>query len=122
MGTSVRLIEVEREGDVLVLTPVQDLRELEFQEIEEATGAVLRRLAADPSLRGVVVDLGRTVAIGSSALGRFAGLWRQLRARGGTLALCNASAHEREILEVTGLAGLWTIHPSRRAAVEALAA
>jgi stage II sporulation protein AA (anti-sigma F factor antagonist) len=78
---------------------------LDFQEIESERDKVLERLEHDPSLRGLLVDLG------STALGMLVRLWQRLRDRGGRMGLCNVSAHEREILEVTGLAGLWPVYP-----------
>jgi hypothetical protein len=41
--------------------------------------------------------------------------------RGGRIAFCNVSPHEREILAVTGLNGLWPVYPSRAEAVAAVA-
>ncbi len=121
MSTATRIIEVERQGDTLVLTPQQDLRELEYQEIT-AEGEELLRLADDPAIRNVVVDLGRTDYFGSTALGLLAQLRQRLRARGGHMALCNVSTHESEILAVTRLAGFWSVHPTREEALAAVAA
>jgi hypothetical protein len=36
------------------------------------------------------------------------------------LAFCNVSAHERELLTVTGLDTLWPIYPSREEAIRAV--
>jgi anti-anti-sigma factor len=115
------MIVAERQGHTLVLTPQEDLRELDYQEIE-AEGDELLRLAEDPSVRGVVVDFGRTDSIGSTALGVLAQLRQRVRARGGRMAFCNVSAHEAEIMEVTGLARFWPIHPSREEALAAMTA
>ncbi len=115
------MIEVERQGDTLVLTPREDLRELDDREIE-AEGEDLLRLADAPAVKNVVVDLSRTDSFGSTALGLLARLWKRVQARGGRLALCNVSAHEAEIMEVAGLTCFWPIHPSRQEALAAVAA
>ncbi len=110
------IFEMEREGDILILTPVRDLRELEFQEIQDE----LYPLVADPQTKKVVIDLGHTDYLGSIVLGMLVRLWDTARSQGGNMVLCNVSAHEREIIQVTGLADLWTIRPSRQAALSAL--
>jgi anti-anti-sigma factor len=121
MSTTTRLIEVERRGGTLVLTPQKKLRELHYQEIE-AEGEELLRLADGPAVRSVVVDFARTDSFGSTALGLFARLWKRVRVRGGRMAFCNVPAHEAEIMEATGLSRLWTIHPSLEDAIAAVAA
>jgi stage II sporulation protein AA (anti-sigma F factor antagonist) len=121
MATATRLIEVERRGATLVLTPQQDLRELDYREIE-AEGEELLRLADAPAVKNVVVDFSRTDYFGSTALGLLARLWKRVRARGGRLALCNVSAHESEIMEVAGLTSFWPIYPSQEDALAAVAA
>ncbi len=115
--TAGRLIEVSREGDVVILTPLRDLRELEFQEIE----AELREVADDPGTVRVVVDFARTDYLGSTALAMLALLGRRTRERGGRLALCNVSAHEREIIEIARLGHLWSVYPGRAEALAAAA-
>ncbi len=120
MDTTSKLIEVERQGDTLVLTPRRDLRELEFEEIEAEWAEVLSRLEHEPHGWSAVVDFGHTDYFGSTALGMLTRLWQWLRARGGRMALCHLSAHEREILTITGLIGLWPIYNTRKEAVEAM--
>src|SRR5262245_23394068 len=118
MSVATRIFEVERLGGTVVLTPQHDPRELEFQEIERE----LSPLAADPAVRRVVVDFVHTDYLGSTALGMLAWLGMKVRVRGGRMALCNVSAHEREIFAMAGLADLWPVFPSRRQALEAVAA
>jgi stage II sporulation protein AA (anti-sigma F factor antagonist) len=120
MNAVLELIEVERLGDTLVLTSERDLRELEFEAIEQEQQEVLRRLADDPSIRNVVVDFRMTDCFGSTALKLLIRLQRVVRERGGRIALCNVSAHEREILAATRLDRLWPPHASREEAVEAV--
>jgi anti-anti-sigma factor len=120
MAGAVPIITVQREGDALILTPERDLRELEYQEIEAEADELLRRLAADLSIRHVVADLGKTGYFGSTALGLFTQLHQQLRQRNGQMALCNLSADEGEILNVAGLVPLLPAYPSREAALAAV--
>jgi stage II sporulation protein AA (anti-sigma F factor antagonist) len=120
MNTVLELIDVERLGDTLVLTPDRDLRELEFESIEEEQLEVIERLKREPSIRNVVVDFRNTDSFGSAALKLLLRLWRAVRERGGRMALCNVATHEQEILAVTRLARLWPAYASRAEAVEAV--
>jgi anti-anti-sigma factor len=120
MATTVRLLEVERQGSTLILTVRQNLRELEFDEIEAEREEMLRQLAADATLANVVADFAGTDYFGSTALGLFVRLWHEVRSRGGRLALCNLSGAEQEILAVAGFGGIWPVYASRQEAVAAV--
>jgi anti-anti-sigma factor len=120
MGAMTHVIEVERQGGTLVLTPLRDLRELDFQGIEAERDEILWRWEHDPSLRDVVVDLGRTDSVGWTAVGMLTWLQQRVRGRGGHLVLCNLSAHERDILTGMGLARSWPVFASRAEAVQAV--
>jgi anti-anti-sigma factor len=115
------VFQVERDGDTLVLTPVGDLGELAYKQIEAATDDLLDRVS-DPAIRGVLVDFGRTDYFGTTALGFFVQLWKRLRDREGRMAFCNVSEHEKEILRVTKLGDLWPMCGSREEALASLRA
>jgi stage II sporulation protein AA (anti-sigma F factor antagonist) len=102
------LFDVEREGDVVVVTPTADLREFEYQDIEAKADDLLD-LVGKAEVKGVVLDFRRTDYYGSTALGFFLRIWKRISGHGGRLAFCNVSQHEREILTVTRLDGLWPI-------------
>jgi anti-anti-sigma factor len=72
------------------------------------------------SVKQVVLDFHETDYFGSTAVGFFLRLWKQLRGRGGRLAFCNVSEHERDILQVTGFDRLWPICASREEALQAV--
>jgi anti-anti-sigma factor len=120
MDTVVELMDVERLGDTLVLTAERDLREVEFEAIEEEQQEMLRRLAHDHSICNVVVDFRKTDSFGSTALKLLLRLWRVVRERGGRMALCNVAPYEQEILAVTRLGRLWPAYASRAEALEAV--
>ena len=54
------------------------------------------------------------------ALGFFVKLWKRIRKVDGSMAFCNVSAHEQEVLRVTRLDTLWPVCTSREQAVEQL--
>jgi hypothetical protein len=80
MVTTTGLIEVERQGDTLVLTPHRDLRELDYSEFWEEPEEVLGLLASNPTLRDLVVDFGQTDHLGSMAFTLFTRLGQEVRA------------------------------------------
>jgi anti-anti-sigma factor len=112
-----QVFEVEQEGATLVVTPLTDLREFEYQGIE-AGGAGALSLLEGGAVKNVVLDFRRTDYYGSTALGFFVKLWRRVSGRGGRMAFCNLSAHEREVLRVTRLDSLWPICGSREEALK----
>jgi anti-sigma B factor antagonist len=125
MGLAMQMINelfaVEWEGPTAIVSPTHNLGELDCDQITEGAEAVLA-LLDDSNCRNVVVDLGRSDYVGSTALGFFVRLWKRARAQGGRMVLCNVSAHEAEILEVTRLGDLWPTHASREEALRALRA
>lgn len=110
------MFDVECEGETAVVTPMGNLRELDFQEIEAGAREVLAFLERTRA-RDVVVDLHRMDYSGSTALGFFVELSAGVKSRGGRVAFCNVSGHEREIFRLAHLDGLLPIQPSRELAL-----
>jgi anti-anti-sigma factor len=119
MAAAAGAFEVERDGQTLVLTPRTDLRELDYPAIEAGARDILD-LLGNGTIKHVVVDLHRTDYCGSTALGFFVRLWKRVRDRNGRMAFCGVSEHEREILKVTNLDGLWPLCASREEAIKAV--
>jgi anti-sigma B factor antagonist len=110
--------EIEEVGATLVVVPLVDLRELDYQRIEAGAVEVLGRLNGT-RIKNVILDFGTTDYYESRALGFFLKLWKRVSGRNGRMAFCNVSDHEKEILRVTNLDHLWPIYPSRSEALEA---
>jgi anti-anti-sigma factor len=110
------LFHIERQGDTLIVTPQSDLRELEFERIEEAAREVLDRLDQKQA-RNIVLDFHLTDYYGTTALAFFTKLWKKTRTQQGRMALCHLSAHELDILHVTRLDSLWPVCASREEAL-----
>ena len=100
--------QIEQLDQTVVLTPLINLGELEYERIETDGQVALDRLAT-AHVKNIVVDLAKTDYYGSSALGFFVRLWKRSRMQGGHMAFCNVSPHERQILEVTRLDTLWSV-------------
>jgi len=119
MATATGAFAVEREGHALIVTALMDLRELDYQEVEAGARDILHLLRSR-TIKNVVLDFHKTDYYGSTALDFFVKLWKRVRVRDGRIAFCGVSDHEREILKVTNLDGLWPICPSREEALKAV--
>jgi anti-anti-sigma regulatory factor len=62
------IFEVQPQDDTVVIVPTTDLRELDFQQIEQGAKEVLDLLDSG-GFRNVVLDFHRTDYYGSTALG-----------------------------------------------------
>jgi anti-anti-sigma factor len=121
MSATILGFQVDREGDTLIVTPVEGLGELDYQRIEAGARELLTFLK-DRGVKNVLLDLGHTDYFGSTALGFFVRLWQKVRQRGGRLVLCRVSEHEAEILRLTQLDQLWAAYPDKNEALRALGA
>jgi anti-anti-sigma factor len=119
MTAAARAFEVELDGQTLIVTPVRDLRELGFLDLEAGAQEVLHLLESG-KFKNVVLDFHKTDYYGSTALAFFVKVWKRVKDCNGRMAFCGLSPHEREVLEVTRLAGLWPICSSRETALEAV--
>jgi len=118
-GLASGIFEIEQEDDTIIVVPAVDLRELDYQRIEEGAGRILDLLNGT-GIKNVVLDFHKTDYCGSTALGFFLKLWKRVRKRNGGMAFCNVSDHEKEILQITKLDHLWPICSSRSEALEAV--
>jgi len=119
MAIASGLFEMEDIGQTLIVTPRQNLRELDWPQIDAGMADVLDRLG-EGAVRNVVLDFHRTDYYGSTALGYFLKLWKRVREHKGRMAFCRLSGHERDILEVAGLDRLWPVCASREEALQAI--
>jgi anti-anti-sigma factor len=110
------LFAFERDGDTLVVTPAADLRELEYARLESGAREILELLDRSHA-RNVVLDFCRTDYYGSTALAFFVKLWLRVKKRGGHMAFCNVSEHEKYILRITNLDHLWPVCATQQQAL-----
>jgi len=119
LATAGGIFEIEQQNDTIIVVPVVDLRELDYQRIEEGARRILD-LLNDTGIKNAVMDFNKTDYYGSTALGFFVKLWKRVRRQNGRMAFCNISAHEKEILQITQLDHLWPICSSRTEALKAV--
>jgi anti-anti-sigma factor len=114
-----RIFDIEQYGDTIVLAPTVNLRESDYEGIEEGARDIFELLDSSP-FRNIVLDFSRTDFYGSTALGFFLRLWKRARKQDGQLVFCNLSDYEREILQVARLDQLWLICSSKSEALQAV--
>ena len=112
MDSAANVFEIERQGDTVIVTPVMNLGEFAFHEVESEAATVLSLLDKG-DVKNVVLDFHRTDHYGSTALGFFIKLLKRVRSLNGRMALCNVSAHEMDILRLLKLDKVWPICTSR---------
>jgi anti-sigma B factor antagonist len=113
------LFEVER--TTVLGRPALTVRgELDLATVPQLEKAAAAALAAAHA--AMVVDLTETTFLDSTALGVLIGAVKRLRSREGALAIVNVDENISKTFEITGLDQIFTILPTREAAVDAVAA
>jgi anti-anti-sigma factor len=87
--------------------------------MEAASKAIFESMQRDPDAK-ILVDMGRLRYCGSALLGIMLRVWKSVSARSGVLSFCNVNPEVTEILKQTRLDTLWTVYPTREAAIAAL--
>ena len=110
MDFSVRTEQLSGDAYLIALTGEVDLYTApEFKQ--ELLDAIAK------GAKHVVVDLSGTTFIDSTTLGVLVGGVKRLRPNGGQLSLVCSDRNITKIFEITGLDRVFTIHPTREAAV-----
>ncbi|MEQ9407411.1 MAG: STAS domain-containing protein [Fuerstiella sp.] len=107
--TASGLVTVECRGDVFLVTPKVDMGEFVVSQLGAETEEALQQFQQSEKARHIVIDLHHTDYVGSSALGLFLRLWKRVQERGGRMALCRLSDHEREVVKIMRLNEFWAI-------------
>src|SRR5215213_1054394 len=111
--------QIERHGEIAVVTPSAKVEEMHETMIEQAARMVVQSLKADPPA-GIVVDLSKVTYFGSVFVSFLLRCHSQARKHGSEIVLAGASEPARELLKLLDLETLWAIYDSRHEAVEAL--
>jgi anti-anti-sigma factor len=110
-----KYIRAERQADMLIVTPLCTFANFAEPHIASEWAAVQDQISA-PQTQHVVIDLGEIPYFGSTMLEWMAQIWKQMKARGGNLAVARPSAIGREVLSAARLERLWGIFDTRAAA------
>ena len=117
MNANGEIFEVQRMDGALLLTPVRESPRVRVSG-NPARGAPDRQRSVGPLGGGGSWPYRLP---GLDGPGRTHSAVPAGRGRGGQVAFCNVSVHEREALAISGLDDFWPVYPSRQQALEAVA-
>ena len=106
MDSTADFFNVEHDGDTFIVTPAANMGETTQEHVTDAMKRLLSDLLTSTA-KNLIFDFHRTDYFGSTALGFFIRVWKTVEERGGRMAFCNLSAHQKEILAVTKLETYW---------------
>jgi anti-anti-sigma factor len=118
-GVGGESFEIERRGDIAVVTPSSAIEAMPENLVEQAAQMVLAPLR-EGRLSGLVVDLGRVNYFGSVFISFLLRCHLMVKKQGAELVLAGVSDRVRELLRLTSLDTLWALYASKTEALEAL--
>jgi len=86
MNVTTAILEIEQEGEMLILKPATELHDLDELEIEGAAQELLEHIERS-GIADVFLDLHKTHFIRSQAARLAIQLWKCVRSQGGSLAI-----------------------------------
>ena len=112
-------IQIERHGDIAIITPSPEVEKMPENLMEQAAQLVLAPLRADPPA-GLVFDLSKVDYVGSVFLSFLLRCHKRVKEHGSEVVVAGASSKARELLHMTALDTLWALYPTRKEALAAL--
>lgn len=91
--------------------------ELDLHSVEPFKEVVAEAFAADESLRHLILKMNAVTFMDSSGVGAILGRYREIRERGGTMALIGLQAPVRKVFDLSGMARLIAVFDSEREAL-----
>ena len=120
-GLHNKVFKLERDHDVLLVTPLGDAGSFRYHDVHQESNIALQVLE-DPTLKHVVIDLSCEQVLGSIIISVVVKLCRKVGAKDGKAAFCNASSDMQEVLKTMNLTRLWAYHETRAEAIKAVRA
>jgi anti-anti-sigma factor len=114
-----RFFTCEQIDDVLVITPLTDIGGVDQDAVQANVAQLIATLTA-VEIQHAVFDFQSVTYFGSEMLETMLTVWREVRGRGGRLAVCNLSDAERELLATVRFDSLWPIAATRNEAMSAV--
>jgi anti-anti-sigma factor len=111
--------ELDQDGDTLFVMPLRAVSSLADESVRHQWERVLKQFD-EAEVTNVVFDFAKTRYFGSSMLEAMLVLWKRVRGRDGSMALCNASHEGLEVLQLSKFDTLWPLCDSRQAALTAV--
>src|SRR5256885_1448294 len=110
---------IERHGEIAIVTPSAKVEEMHETMIEQAARVVVQSLREDPPA-GIVVDLSQVNYFGSVFVSFLLRCHSLAKKSGSEIVLAGPSEPARELLHLLDLETLWAIYDSRQEAIDAL--
>jgi anti-anti-sigma factor len=107
-----KYLRTEQAGETLVVAPLFTFATFADTDLASEWSDVQQQLDT-PGVKNVIVDLGQIPYFGSTVLEWMVQMWKQIRAKGGKLATCNASPIGREVLVTARFDKLWGLCETR---------
>src|SRR5947208_579319 len=114
-------IQIERHGDIAIITPSPEVEKMPENLMEQAAQLVLAPLRSDPPA-GLIFDLSKVDYVGSVFLSFLLRCHKRVKEQGSEVVVAGASSRARELLHMTALDTLWALYNSRKEALAALTA
>ena len=111
--------QIERHGDIAIITPSPEVEKMPENLMEQAAQMVLAPLRADPPT-GLIFDLSKVDYVGSVFLSFLLRCHKRFKEDGSEIVLAGASERILELLHLTSLDTLWALYGTRQEALEAL--
>ena len=111
--------QIERRGDLAVITPSPDVENMPENLIEQAAQMVLAPLKQNPP-GGLIVDLSKVNFFGSVFISFLLRCHLLVKKQGAELVLAGVSDRVRELLRLTSLDTLWALYATRAEALAML--
>jgi anti-anti-sigma factor len=112
-------IQIERHGDIAIITPSPEVEKMPENLMEQAAQLVLAPLRSDPPA-GLIFDLSKVDYVGSVFLSFLLRCHKRVKEHGSEVVVAGASQKARELLHMTALDTLWALYPTRKEALAAL--
>ncbi|MBM80084.1 MAG: hypothetical protein CMJ78_05755 [Planctomycetaceae bacterium] len=114
-----KVFQVDHHEDIAVITLQPANSGYRYADVHKESNVVLH-LFDQPAHNHVVVDLSQVDIMSSSMIGVFVRLFRKISNAGGCAAFCSASENMTRIVQDMNLTQIWSIFPTREAAIEAI--
>ena len=117
--TNKKPFQIERIGEIAIITPSPDVEKMPDNLMEQAAQMVLAPLRTEQPT-GLIFDLSHVDYVGSVFLSFLLRCHKRVKEHGCEVVVAGASSRARELLHMTALDTLWALYSNREEALEAL--
>jgi anti-anti-sigma factor len=114
-----KFVRIDKTGDAVVVSPLFTFASFTEADLAAEWKVVQHEIDA-AGVKHVIVDLGEIPYFGSTVLEWMVQMWKQAKAKGGSLATCNCSQIGREVLHAARFDTLWGVFETRDEALKSV--